>query len=116
MEDRLTWYVSWLAYPLVMAAALLLHVDLASRLDSTLVSANLPVVLAALAVTLLEFRFPNRHGWRPGRREIGNDIGYMVVVQMLLPRIVIFVLIILMVEPIQARWSIPAEHRIPAAR
>ena len=106
MEDRLTWYVSWLAYPLVMAAALLLHVDLASRLDSTLVSANLPVVLAALVVTLLEYRFPNRHSWRPGRREVGNDIGYMVVVQMLLPRIVIFVLIILLVEPIQARWSI----------
>ena len=106
MEDRLTWYVSWLAYPLVMLAALALHAVIGSSLDSPALSANLPVVLAALLVTLLEIRFPKHRLWRPGMREVRNDIAYMVIVQMILPRIVVFLLILALVQPIQSVWTV----------
>ena len=106
MEDRLTWYVSWLAYPLVMLAALALHTVIGASLDSPALSANLPVVLGALLVTLLEIRFPKHRRWRPGMSEVRNDIAYMVIVQMILPRIVVFLLILALVQPIQSVWTV----------
>ncbi len=106
MGDRLTWYVSWLAYPLVMLAALLMYAGLEARFDSLVLSANVPVILGALLVTLLEIRFPKHTYWRPGVAEVRNDLAYMITVQMVLPRIVVFLLIIPLVQPIQATWSI----------
>ena len=105
MEDRLTWYISWLAYPLVMLTALGLHAVIGVSLDSPILSANLSVVLAALLVTLLEIRFPKHRVWRPAIGEVRNDVAYMVIVQMILPRIVVFLLILALVQPIQAVWT-----------
>ena len=106
MDDRFSWYVSWLAYPLVMLAALGLYIGLEARYDSLALSANLPVVLGALLVTLLEIRFPKRRIWRPGKSEVRDDIAYMVIVQMILPRVMVLLLILALVQPIQSTWTV----------
>lgn len=82
--------VPWLAYPGTIALGLVGHVWLSSHNSSLLVSTYMPVCLAALLVMLLERRFPNEARWKPDLSEVGQDTLYMLVVQMVLPKLLAF--------------------------
>lgn len=100
MNAVLDRYIPWIAYPGTITLGLLIHAGLAELGQPQLVSAYTPVFLGALLVTLLELRFPNEIRWEPDRYEVGQDALYMVVVQMLLPKLLGFAVVLATLDTI----------------
>lgn len=67
-----------------------------------MVSTYLPIVMAAMLITLLEFKFPYSAAWRPERDEVRMDLMFMAVVQLALPPLVGFAFTFGLLEPAQA--------------
>ena len=88
----------WTAYPLVIALAISLHLVMLEREIVLPVSTYIPVILGALAITLLEFFIPYRQQWRPSTGEVKNDILYMLLVQILLARLLAFAVALLLLR------------------
>jgi len=107
----------WLAYPATLSLALLLHTCLSEAGRPLFVSAYIPVLIAALVVTLLEIYLPNEDCWKPGRFEVGQDALYMLVVQMLLPRVLALAVAVTALELADADRVLPGDwwpHQLPA--
>lgn len=100
--------VPWVAYPVTMLLAMVLHVWMPGSGQSVVLSAYLPVFLGAIMVTCLEIGFPNEIRWRPTRNELGQDVLYMVVVQMLLPKLLALGLALALIDRIGQRptWNL----------
>ena len=85
--------VRWIAYPSTMAAAF----GLFYGLDA----AGVPLEMAAFGgaalggglVLLHELILPYRRAWRPGATEVASDAVFLTLVQMLLPKLLAFLLI-----------------------
>lgn len=100
LKDRL---LQWLPYPLVMAAGIGLHY-LILYLGFALTAATyVPAIFGALAITFLEFRYPQRTEWLANSNDILNDSIYMVVVQIALPRVLSFALAITLLSYLKTR-------------
>ena len=82
--------MAWLAYPTVMILAISLHLQLLNLAWAIHWAAYVPVMLGALAVTVLEHKFPHQTQWQPDRYDWGNDWVFMLLVQVLLPRFLSF--------------------------
>ena len=82
--------LSWLSYPLVIAAAIVSHFLLLEQGTTLVVATYVPVILGALLITLFEWFNPYRHQWRPPIHEVKDDVLYMLLVQILLPRLLGF--------------------------
>lgn len=93
----------WLAYPATIALGLSLHAGLAAAGGSLLASTYVPVIFAALVVTLLEIYLPNERRWKPDRSEVGQDVLYMLVVQILLPRLLAFSVVLIALDAADSR-------------
>ena len=89
------------AYPGILVLAISWHLYLVDA-HSLMVATYLPVFWGVLAVTLLEIFTPERQEWHPTRAEVGNDATYMVVIQLLLPRLLAFACVVMLVEPLHA--------------
>lgn len=79
--------VPWLAYPGTIAVTLALHSWLLSFADDALIAAYISMLVGAGLVTLLEWYYPNQKQWRPAMREVIDDLVYMGIVQMILPKL-----------------------------
>ncbi len=95
--------VHWLAYPLVIAVCLLLHVLLLQAGLHLQLSTYLPVAVGAVAITLLERRFPYRAEWQPGHDDVANDLTFMIFIQILLPKVLAFVVAVTALRFLQSR-------------
>jgi sterol desaturase/sphingolipid hydroxylase (fatty acid hydroxylase superfamily) len=73
-------------YPLFMGAAAASYGALLSAGASPLIASYVPVIALALAVILLENRFPERISWRPTSRDVTTDVAFIIVVQIALQR------------------------------
>ncbi len=82
--------VHWLAYPVLIACCLLLRLLLLGAGLGLQTSSYVPVAIGALVITVLERRFPHRREWQPNREEVANDLTFMVLVQILLPKFLSF--------------------------
>ena len=91
----------WTAYPLVIALAISLHLVMLEREIVLPVSTYIPVILGALAITLLEFFIPYSQQWRPSAGEVKNDTLYMLLVQILLARLLAFAVALLLLRVAQ---------------
>ena len=91
----------WVAYPVTMAVAVGLCVlalrDATGNLDVA-VAAYGPVLLAALGVVSLEQLIPHRAAWQPNRRDIVDDALFMLIVQILVPRLLGFAAVLWVVD------------------
>jgi sterol desaturase/sphingolipid hydroxylase (fatty acid hydroxylase superfamily) len=99
---RLRQVLPWLHYPIVIASVFGLFAWLQSQGVSLLASTYAPIVLAAIAVTLLELRFPYRLAWRPPSDEVRLDLVFMTVIQLAWPPLVGFLFVHLLVQPARA--------------
>ena len=87
-----TGLMPWMMYPGLIAASLLLHHLLLPTNLGLFVSTYVPVGLAAVAITLLERYYPHRAEWKPDHHDVANDLTFMVLVQILLPKVLTFLL------------------------
>ncbi len=84
----------WMIYPLVMTAGLTLHFGLLDYGFDLTWATYLPAIFGAGTITFLELAFPARREWLPDSREVLNDSAYMVFVQVLVPKLLSFLLAI----------------------
>lgn len=83
-----------LIYPGVMISVLGLHYQLLENLHNIQLATYIPVIIGAIAITLLEWRYPHIRKWHPDRKDVGNDLAFMLLVQVLLPRLLSFFVVI----------------------
>ena len=79
-------------YPTTLGLALILQHLLLTHTASALLSTYVPIFLAAALITLLEYHAPYRTTWQPTRTDIQQDVLFMGLVQMLLPKLIQFTL------------------------
>ena len=78
-------WVAALAYPAVMAAALGAHAGLARLGLAPPIAAYAAGLMGAVLITWHELRLPYRESWKPRRSEVGNDLLFLIAVQVALP-------------------------------
>ena len=91
LNDRMRSIVAWTAYPVVIILALVLYQLLLKNTPySSKIVAYIPVVFGAAIITFLESYFPYRGEWTPEISDIGNDLTFMVFIQIVLPKLLSF--------------------------
>ncbi|WP_455217424.1 GH3 family domain-containing protein [Kaarinaea lacus] len=80
----------WIAYPGVVALAIILHLWMNQLGVALPVSTYVPVIIGALLITALEVLIPYRREWHPTIGEVKQDALYTVLVQIVLPRLLSF--------------------------
>lgn len=73
------------SYPAIIVLGFLLYAAFTGVGLSVTLAAYVSVLIGASLVTLHELTLPCREDWKPRRAEIGNDVLFMVTVQIALP-------------------------------
>lgn len=90
LEITIKYLLSWLSYPLVIIAGVVSHFFLLDLGTSLALATYVPVIFGALFITLMEWFNPYRRQWHPPVHEVKDDVLYMLLVQILLPRLLGF--------------------------
>ncbi|GJL83452.1 MAG: hypothetical protein DHS20C01_30860 [marine bacterium B5-7] len=104
--------IRWIAYPSIMLSAQIICMVYAYRGANLSLATFIPVIAAALAITLLERTYPYRKTWHADRNNVTQDTIYMLLVQILLPRLLSFS-IVFMILGTMSQQSTPATHLWP---
>ena len=78
---------SWVAYPTVLAGSIAALAALPACGLSIGSAAYVAVAGAALCILAHERWLPHRAAWRPRRSEVLADLGFLLLVQMMLPKV-----------------------------
>ena len=100
----------WVWYPLLICAAILLHLIISVAGVPLVYSTYIPVLLAAVSVTLLEIYFPYRDAWKPNTTDVINDSSFMVIVQVLLPQFLSYLVVISLITASAQESSVWPSH------
>ena len=98
LQSPTNYFVAWVAYPSTIALGIFLHLFLLDTNVGLKAATYIPVILGALAITFLEWKFPHRATWQAKTPEILTDAVYMGVVQVVWPRLLAFFLAITLLE------------------
>ncbi len=86
--------LSYIWYPALFAASIVTFEVLLAAGFPPAGAVYPPIIVAGLAILVLEYKFPERQDWRPQWRDVKADAAFMTVVQVLLPRaLAVFALI-----------------------
>ena len=88
--------LSWIVYPMTLAACIALFYILRASGMAVVWATYIPVLIGAGTVTAFEWLTPARREWLADRRSVANDVLFMVIVQMVLPRALTFLAVILL--------------------
>ena len=95
-----------LIYPFVMISAIGMHYLLIDTEVNLQWATYLPVVLSALAISFFEWKYPHYQKWHPDRNDFNNDLIFMVLVQVLLPRLLSFFVALTLLVALNQNGSI----------
>jgi len=90
-----------LIYPLIIFGALVAHYLSTVNNVNIFISTYIPILLSVALINYLEKKMPYRSQWLPNSKDIKQDASYMILVQLLLPRCIGFLIIILLANVIQ---------------
>ena len=85
-------------YPLLTGGAIALHFSMLAGGAPPAVAAYAPVALVALSILWLQIRFPARASWQPTWADVKNDAAFLLFVQVLLPRILLGVAVLVLAD------------------
>ncbi|MBB17074.1 hypothetical protein CMK22_17550 [Candidatus Poribacteria bacterium] len=102
--------VSWTVYPTVIIFGLALNFFLLNSGFPLQISAYIPIILGVVIITFLEHKFPYRKSWLPKTSDVRNDAAFMVVVQVILPRILSLFVAFTISKYIKSKGLTPAEY------
>lgn len=111
----MTRVLPYLWYPLFFAAAAVAYGLLLSHGVAPVAAVYPPIVFAGIAILLLEWKFPERLDWRPRWADVRADAAFMAVVQVLLPRALAALALILVADSWHDPSSSPWPHHWPLA-
>ena len=109
-KNKTAHVVSWTAYPTVITFGLALIFFLLDLGFPLQISAYIPIILSVAIMTFLEHKFPYRKSWIPKTSDVRDDATFMVVVQVILPRILSFFVAITISKYIKSKGLTPAEY------
>ncbi len=92
--------ISYLAYPALIALGLLLYTYGAPALLNAELMVIAAVTCAAVCISILEYVQPYKKIWWPNWKTIGNDLLFMGIIQMLLPRLLAYLTMVLLLDNI----------------
>lgn len=92
---------AWVVYPLTMALAFALFFLLYFVNTSVFTFTYVPVFLGIGLVTLSEIASPYMKEWKPNRDEVKTDLIYMTTIQVVLPKVLTFIVAITLLEWLQ---------------
>ena len=95
----MTWILPRLWYPMFLSAAAAAFFALLATGASALVAAYVPIIIAGLAIVVLELVFPENPEWRPRLADVKADAAFMALIQVAVPRVLAPAAAILL-----ARW------------
>jgi len=98
VSPNITRFLPWLWYPLLVITTILLHLTLVASGLAITYSTYIPILLAAVVITLLEVYFPYRDSWKPKSADILNDVSFMLIVQVLLPQFLVYLFAIWLIH------------------
>ena len=116
-NTRITTIVSWTAYPAVITLGLVLHQLLLNTPYPSKIMTYVPVILGAAIITFLESYFPYRKEWTPQISDVGNDLTFMVFIQIVLPKLLSFLFASTLLSYLKAKGIILKgfwAHQFPA--
>ena len=93
---------AWLSYPLVLAAGVYAYLQLVEQGIALPIATYVPVISGALIITVLEWLLPYRRQWHPTRDDVKADAFYMLLVQILLPRLLGFLIALTLLKELGA--------------
>ena len=99
---RLKNLTSCIAYPAVIVISFVIHIVFIGLGLSIFISTYTPVIIAALIMCGLEFFIPHRDSWNASSKDIKNDLLYMGLVQVLLPKFLSFFFAITLIAYLQS--------------
>ena len=90
-------------YPLFFGLAIALHVALKAQGLPLLAALYIPIALVAIGIVILERLDPARLDWRPRWSDVRADAAFMLVVQVVLPRLLALALALVVADRIHER-------------
>ncbi len=94
-------------YPMVMSLGLISHYWMLHGGFSIKTATYTPVIVGAFIITLMELKFSHRKKWLAEKSDLLNDTVYMVLVQVLLPRLLSFFVAITLLRSLQnSQWMV----------
>ena len=102
-------------YPLFFALAIAMFAFMLDGSAPLLAALYLPIALVAVCIVVLELLDPERRDWRPVWRDVRADAAFMIVVQVVMPRVLLPLAVLgvaaLNHDPSQGPWP----HHWPLA-
>lgn len=90
--------LTWTAYPVVMLVCIGLFMSFRGLGFALLACTYLPIMLGAGSITFLELYNPHIKSWIANKNDVGNDMLFMVTVQMILPKLLAFLVAISIIK------------------
>ena len=91
-----------IVYPVVIVLGIFIHY-VSQQLGLSIVLATyIPIILSALMIISLEGSIPARDEWKPNIADVKNDLTYLVIIQMLLPKLLALFFVFTFIDPIQS--------------
>jgi len=109
-------FLSYVWYPLFLIAAVTAFGGLLVSGVPLPLATYLPIFVVASCIFLLEWKFTERSDWRPRRADIKADAAFMIIVQVVLPRVLALLAVLAIAE--QAHDRVPHQwwpHEWPLA-
>ncbi|WP_165922968.1 sterol desaturase family protein [Sulfurirhabdus autotrophica] len=108
----------WIAYPVVMIITLSIYYGLAHQgINWSLASYIAAIIGGVGLITLLENILPYRKDWAPNRAEVQSDVTFMILIQVLLPKLLSIMTAMWLLEYVKsAGWALDEwwPHSYPA--
>jgi len=103
MNNQIRNILTWAVYPAVMAVSLVLYYGLIHYGVSMPLSSFIAAIIGGLGlITLFEIVLPYRKEWLPNRSEIKTDIVFMLLIQVVLPKLLTIFAAVYLVSFIEA--------------
>ena len=90
--------LQWLAYPGVLALGLVLQATMLKSGIGLQWSSYVPITIGVILISILEWVIPFRKEWRPNFSEVRTDFLFTVVVQVLVPKVLTFLVAISLLQ------------------
>ena len=101
------------AYPFVLASGIALHYLLLENHFGVQVATYLPVIVGAVMVAGLEWKYPYRQQWWADKQEMVQDAMYMALIQGVLPKL-LAVSVVFTLSPVLFEHNLIVERWWPA--
>jgi len=95
--------ISYCIYPLTILLAISTYALWSGLIENPLISAFGAVILGLSMIVLFEAYLPHRPTWLPNKHDVKNDLMFIAMIQVVLPRLLGFVIAVLILDELNGQ-------------